>query len=141
LKRTRPDVVRDDGEQAKLLCHSRFRERRGTLHTFVGFCPSRRTKNNAKLKALSGVSGPGEGERPDSPATEGNEQSNAMKKNFRIASIVMLVVGVLFFAGATALFVFSKAPENGWLQLGWGVPFLLAAIAFWWLGRNTPLGT
>jgi hypothetical protein len=59
-----------------------------------------------------------------------------MNRNFRIASIVMGIFGVLFFAGATALFVFSKAPEYGWLQLGCGALFLLATIAFWWMGRR-----
>ena len=34
------DVVRDGGQRAKHLCHSGLREQRGTLRTFVGFCPS-----------------------------------------------------------------------------------------------------
>jgi hypothetical protein len=59
-----------------------------------------------------------------------------MNKNFRIASIVMGICGVLFFAGATALFLFSRAPEYGWLQLGCGVLFVASAFMFWWLGRR-----
>ena len=35
LRATRPDVVRDDGEQAKLLCHSGFRE---TSRNFTYLC-------------------------------------------------------------------------------------------------------
>jgi hypothetical protein len=33
----------------------------------------------------------------------------------------------LFVVGATAIFMLSKAPENGWLQLGWGAVFFAAS--------------
>jgi len=40
LEGTGRDVVRIDGQRAKLLCRSGFREQGGTLRRFVGFCPN-----------------------------------------------------------------------------------------------------
>jgi hypothetical protein len=60
-----------------------------------------------------------------------------MNRNFKRASIAMGIGGVAFLAGAVPLFMFSKAPENGWLPLGCGVIFLIASVAFWWTGRRT----
>ena len=60
-----------------------------------------------------------------------------MNKDFRRAAIGMGICGVLFLAGAMAIFVLSKTPGGGWTLFGGGVIFLVAAAAFWWIGRRT----
>jgi hypothetical protein len=59
-----------------------------------------------------------------------------MIKDFRITAIVTGIVGVLFFAGAVPVFMFSWDPKSGLLPLGGGVIFLAAALVFWWMGRT-----
>jgi hypothetical protein len=64
-----------------------------------------------------------------------------MNKNFRMVSIGIGTGATPFLAMAMALFTLSKTPEEGWLPLGCGLVFLLAALAFWGMGRKTHLRT
>ena len=62
-----------------------------------------------------------------------------MNKNFRMVSIGLGIGATPFLAMAMALFTLSKTPEESWLPLGCGLIFLLAALAFWGMGRKTHL--
>jgi hypothetical protein len=64
-----------------------------------------------------------------------------MNKNFRRVSIGVGAGSTPFLAMAIALFTLSKTPEEGWLPLGCGLIFLLAAFAFWGMGRKTHFRT